>query len=412
MEQYLNDIDTVLLRKNKVRIVRMYLEEGTRDHEHKVRNIGRGSLIEVPFHVSAAKDDPKRRMRAVGKNRGTLFNELVRDLLVYNPILYSILFRRLLGLFYPRPGKYNIYDAREKLRKLNEQYRFDLIVMHDIGTTDSQEIIEESNKLDVPYVFVNHYSNDRFRNVSIREQLGGAAGIAGVNAFGVPRWVRKRFVNLSDGIDTEFFSVENAKPLQVGKDLPIIFYPARILPVKGQMDLLKAAVNLKREGVQATLVFAGRTDSHEYEEELKKMTQESGLNEDVIFVGQLNVEELRDWYGISTVLGFPTYHQEGLGRITIEAQAMKVPPVAYIIGGTPEGIRHGKTGFLVKKGDLHTFTQRLKELLTDENKRKKMGEAGRKFVLENFSLDALAERHEKFYLSALTNARRNIPWGN
>jgi len=84
---------------------------------------------------------------------------------------------------------------------------------------------------------------------------------------------------------------------------------------------------------------------------------------------------------------------------------MKVPGVAYIIGGTPEGIQHGKTGFLVRKGDIKTFTKRLRELLTNETMRKAMGEEGRRFVQENFSLEALADRHEKYYLRVLSNAK-------
>ena len=64
-------------------------------------------------------------------------------------------------------------------------------------------------------------------------------------------------------------------------------------------------------------------------------------------------------------------------------------------------MQDGKTGFLVKKGDVKTFTKRLEELLNNEEKRKNMGQAGRKFVQREFSLDALAERHEKLYLSVL-----------
>jgi glycosyltransferase involved in cell wall biosynthesis len=259
--------------------------------------------------------------------------------------------------------------------------------------------------LGIPYIFLNHFSNDAFTNVSIREQLIDAVGIAGVSGFAVPRWLKGRFCNLSDGIDTEIFNPVNARPLGIETNIPIIIYPARITRVKGQSDLIKAYVKLRNGGLRAKVVFAGRTDSTEYEKELKELVRKKGLMDDVLFIGQLNTEELRDWYGHSSVMAFPTYHQEGLGRITVEAQAMKVPPVAYIIGGTPEGIQDGKTGFLIRKGDIQAFTERLRELLTDETKRKTMGEEGRRFVEEKYSLDALAQRHEEFYLKVLSNAR-------
>ena len=80
---------------------------------------------------------------------------------------------------------------------------------------------------------------------------------------------------------------------------------------------------------------------------------------------------------------------------------MKVPPVAYIIGGVPEALQDGKTGFLVRKGDIKTFTKRLRELIINKEKRRKMGEEGRRFVQRKFSIEGLAKRHEKLYLSVL-----------
>jgi len=145
------------------------------------------------------------------------------------------------------------------------------------------------------------------------------------------------------------------------------------------------------------LALAGRIDSSTYTEELKIKTRQFGMNDDVLFCGQLKTEELRDWYNISSIMTFPTYHHEGLPRILMESQAMKVPPIAYIIGGIPEGIIHEKTGYLIPKGDIRQMAKRMKELLTNEDKRKNMGEEGRKFVKNQFSLHSLATRHENFY---------------
>ena len=111
--------------------------------------------------------------------------------------------------------------------------------------------------------------------------------------------------------------------------------------------------------------------------------------------------ELLKWYRAAAVMAFPTYHDEGLSRVLLESQAMKVPPVSYISGGTPGGIIDGKTGFLVKKGNVSGLARRIEELIRDEGRRKQMGENGRAFIKEQFSLTALGSRHVKFYLSAL-----------
>ncbi len=130
---------------------------------------------------------------------------------------------------------------------------------------------------------------------------------------------------------------------------------------------------------------------------LKNQVCKLDIKNEVLFVGQLNRDQLRDWYGSSAILAFPTYHHEGLPRILMEAQAMEVPTVAYDIGGISEGIKQGRTGYLIPKGDINFFTEKLEELLVNDDRRKKMGEEARRFIKENFSLEALAMRHERYY---------------
>ena len=408
MEKYLEDIDSILLKRNKTTIIRMYLETGSKAGKPTNREIGQGTLVEFPMPVSVRVIQSKSDNHNIKQSSTSFFKGLFRELIIYNPFLYRVFFKDYIRKNYTKPGDFPVINAGEKVRKIHQEFKVDLLVMHHIGRIDSAEIIEEAKKLRIPYIYINHYSNDHFTNVSIREQIGDAAGIAGVSDFEVPRRLKDRFCNLSDGIDLDIFNPVKARSLESRKNVPIIIYPARITRVKGQSDLIKAYAKLRSEGPQARIVFAGRADSPEYEEELRGLVRKKGLMDEVLCVGQLNTEELRDWYGASSIMAFPTYHQEGLGRILIEAQAMKVPPVAYIIGGTPEGIQHGKTGFLVNKGDIQAFTERLRELLTDETKRNKMGEDGRRFVQANFSLEALADRHEKYYLKVLNNVRNRV----
>lgn len=400
IETHLNDLDNILLKRNRVRIIRTYLENELKNEKETIQKIGRGNLIEIPMSVSVRKSSADKLR--IKQSIALFFKATFRELIIYNSFLYRKYFRHILKRYYHPPmGLFPIRDAAEKVRKIHEEYNVDLLVMHYLGTVDSAEIIEEAKKLGIPYVFINHFSNDYFTNVSIREQIYDAGGIAGVTDVGIPRRLKDKFYRVSDGIDTDMFDPSCTHPIKFKTNQPIIIYPARITKVKGQIDLLKAYAILKSEGLRAKIVFAGRLDSAEYEEELRGLARKNGLTDDVLFVGQLNTQELRDWYRISSVMAFPTYHQEGLPRILMEAQAMKVPPVAYIIGGTPGGLQHGKTGFLVRKGDIKTFTQRLRELLVNEERRREMGEEGRRFVQREFSLDALAERHEKFYLSVL-----------
>jgi len=74
-----------------------------------------------------------------------------------------------------------------------------------------------------------------------------------------------------------------------------------------------------------------------------------------------------------------------------EAQLMKKPVVATNVGGIPELMRGNETGFLVEQGDAEEWIEKLSLLITDEQKRKTMGIAGRKFIENNFSWDKTAK---------------------
>jgi glycosyltransferase involved in cell wall biosynthesis len=259
----------------------------------------------------------------------------------------------------------------------------------------------------VPFAVINHYSNDRFLHLAIRKHAMLANGVSGVNGLGVPRYLQDRFVNLSDGIDTEFFHRSHAQPLANPPPHPIVLLPARVVREKGQMDLVQAVGALHRFGVQCCIAFAGRVDASEFVEELRQEIVRAGLTDCVRFLGDLGLEELRDWYAASAVIAFPTYHHEGLGRVIIEAQAMETPVIAYATGGVPEGISSGKTGFLLPTGDVKGLANRLHELLSSSSLRESIGVSGRKAVETRFSLTALAERHEQFYDRVIAASKVN-----
>ena len=74
-----------------------------------------------------------------------------------------------------------------------------------------------------------------------------------------------------------------------------------------------------------------------------------------------------------------------------EAQLMKKPVVATNVGGIPELMKDNETGFLVKKGNADELIEKLSLLINDKEKRKIMGDAGRKFVEDNFSWNKITK---------------------
>ena len=78
-----------------------------------------------------------------------------------------------------------------------------------------------------------------------------------------------------------------------------------------------------------------------------------------------------------------------------EAQLMKKPVVATNVGGISELMKDNETGFLVEKGNADEWIEKLLILINDKQKRKDMGNKGRKFVEENFGWEKIAKEFLK-----------------
>lgn len=401
-ERYLDDLDRVLLERNAMTIVRLHLTHQRQGELATKHDIGQGVLIRLSLPIIAAgsstgPDANERSLRV-------RVREFCRDHVLYNPVVWRAFGQRYTKSRRLEPAPGQAIGAGKATRDLLRSYPVDLVMLHFCGVADADEVVEASREADVPVAILHHYANERFLHAAIRKHVLQAAGVAGVNQLAVPDYLKERFVNLSDGIDIEFFRRAHAR--EVRRDArPVILLPARVVPEKGQMDLVHAARELLASGHSFSIAFAGRLDESEFVAQLKTEIARARLDDRVLFLGDLSVEDLRDWYAASSIVAFPTYHHEGLGRAIVEAEAMEVPVVAYATGGVPEAMIEGETGFLLRTGDVEGLAQSLRQLLESDALRTKMALRGRAFAEERFSLPALAERHEQFYLRFARSAR-------
>lgn len=372
-ESHIECLNKILLKRNKMTIYYLYMPENP--EEIQTQLIGKGKLIRIPMEYIPSPLSSKR-------------NHLSR--------LYLKCKSYLPGFEYI-PQFRDVIQLHSITGKLLSKSKIDLLVNHFAGSRGSLEIMKEMAARSIPILVINHFHNKWFCRAAVRRQLRYARMAAGLSNVGMPRFLRTRFINLSNGIDTDFFNPElaNGSIDQIIK--PMLLLPARVVKSKGHIDLLKILYRLKKHGLNCSLVFAGRHDSSEFKTMLDNFIQKHRLENDVLFTGALSPESLRLWYAKSTLMVLPTYHDEGLPRVILESQAMGLPPVCYDSGGVSESILQGQTGYYLKKGDLGGMQKCIAQLLTDEKKRLFMGKNGRKFILNSFSLHTLACRHELTY---------------
>jgi glycosyltransferase involved in cell wall biosynthesis len=171
---------------------------------------------------------------------------------------------------------------------------------------------------------------------------------------------------------------------------------ARLVAVKDLGLLLDAVALLRKEAPDLHAVIVG--DGPE-RRRLEYRAMDQGLSERVSFLGQIP--------GVWSVLPrldvfVLTSEYEGIPISVLEAMATGVPVVATAVGGLPEAVEDGVTGFLVKRQDDRARTAsalaaRMAELLHDDELRRRMGEAGKIRVAERFSPPAAAHKTMAIY---------------
>jgi len=181
------------------------------------------------------------------------------------------------------------------------------------------------------------------------------------------------------------------RELGVHEGKTVIGAVGRLSPQKDYPTLLRAFREVVRTSPGSILLIAG--DGY-LRDTLEKLSQELGISEKVIFLGyRSNVLEIVaafDIYALSSLW-------EGLPLAVLEAMALGKPVAASAVPGTKEAIVEGETGFLAPLKDAHSLAEKIVELIRNPDKARKMGEAGRRRVVERFSLKRMVDEHEVLY---------------
>jgi glycosyltransferase involved in cell wall biosynthesis len=166
-------------------------------------------------------------------------------------------------------------------------------------------------------------------------------------------------------------------------------------PKYGPDILLRALAEVKKSVPDITLSMAG---DGEMTASLKRLATELQLTQNVSFVGFIPNERMYSFLRRHHIMVMPSL-VEGFGVASLEAAACGRPVIASNVGGVPEVVQDGRTGILVPPGDHRRLAEAIVKLSGDAQLCRQMGQAGHRFVKENYSweksLDMMCSLYDK-----------------
>lgn len=186
-------------------------------------------------------------------------------------------------------------------------------------------------------------------------------------------------------------NIESIKrELGIKESEKILLTVARVLPRKGQDMVIKALPKVVKRFPDLKYVIAGEG---RYIKKFKKLAEENGVGEHVVFTGGIPHERTIDFYDMCDVFIMPNRFWnnkvEGLPNAILEGSARGKPIIAGAHGGSKEAVKHGITGYLVNPENTDEIANTIVELLGDEKKAKQMGQNGRLMVKSMFAEECM-----------------------
>jgi N-acetyl-alpha-D-glucosaminyl L-malate synthase BshA len=174
----------------------------------------------------------------------------------------------------------------------------------------------------------------------------------------------------------------------------LLVHLSNFRPVKRITDTIEIFDRVRKKIPSRLLLIGDGPDRSRAE----WLAVQKGIHNDVLFLGkQDNVHEK---LALTDIILMPS-ELESFGLAALEAMACEVVPIATRVGGVPEVIEHGKSGYLAEVGDVDTMARYAIELLSDENRLQEMAKASRAVAKSRFCSSKIIPQYEEFYRRVL-----------
>ncbi|MFW5927609.1 MAG: glycosyltransferase family 4 protein [Thermoplasmatota archaeon] len=168
----------------------------------------------------------------------------------------------------------------------------------------------------------------------------------------------------------------------------LVLFTGRLATNKGLLTLIKSIPEIIDEYPNTTFALIGEDEG--MKSKIIKLAKKLGVRDSLLITGYIkDYDVFKSAYSAADVYVLPSEY-EAFGIVLLEAMMCETPCIGTRVGGVPEVIEDGKTGYIIEYGSDEQLSSKIINLLDDEKKRKCMGKAGRKRVLNNFTWKKVA----------------------
>jgi L-malate glycosyltransferase len=187
------------------------------------------------------------------------------------------------------------------------------------------------------------------------------------------------------------------RALFADKDERLLVHVSNFRPVKRLCDVIEIFDRVQKKVPSRLLLMGDGPDRSRAE----WLVNQKGLRKKVEFMGKL--DRVYEKLSIADLMLAPS-ELESFGLAALEAMACEVPAIATAVGGVPEVIEHGRSGFLAAVGDVEAMAKGAIEILSDETRLREMGKAARWEAQTRFCSSKIIPEYESFYERVLERA--------
>ncbi|MFX0141651.1 MAG: glycosyltransferase family 4 protein [Candidatus Hodarchaeota archaeon] len=290
----------------------------------------------------------------------------------------------LIHQYYDNMSQDLVYNYLKKHSK-----DFDAVLLHSMPGLGSRMVDE----LNIPTVIMlPGPPNEKYKNEISRFNAVISIG----QAIDSISKIRPDAVNILPGVDIDLF-----KPIEsnireiynIDQNDKVLIFVGRFVPIKNLPFLIDAINQVVTIDNKIKLLFVGEGPLEEY---LKMKVNQYGINQNVIFTGKIEYNDLAKYYSAADIFVITSTY-DNYPLVVLEAMSCQLPVIGANVGGIPQQIQHGFNGLLFEKNNQQQLEEAILTLINDKQRCIQMGKINRKKVLQGFSWQERAKKVKQIF---------------